>query len=383
MSNMESAVTTSSAPIAVPMEPAAAQEPPKENIDPTGLIEDHILPKLDPEFLEYFVDVIAKAPPGHTVDLKDMRANPEKYRPSWAVDTSGYERVADHEVTSEDGAKFVVRVYHPDPEEFGDGPYGAHLNFHGGGFVTGDLQVEAQLCLSMREAGVVVVDVDYRRCPESVFGKAFQDAWAALNWTRDNAASLNVDPTSLSIGGVSAGGHISIVLQHLARDADIPLKLCMPTVPPSTDSLGYKYYTDSPFQSFHDFHRAPILPWKRIRWFGQFCISQDQLPKLRAMWPEWWLAPLRAPNWKGLCHTYIRTAEIDPLRDEGEAYGMKLIAGGNQVTMKRYMGSPHTFMYFKFMKTKHEFDSDSIRALRVAHGVGWGNLDARGGDSKA
>lgn len=31
--------------------------------------------------------------------------------------------------------------------------------------MTGDLQVEAQLCLSMREAGVVVVDVDYRLCP--------------------------------------------------------------------------------------------------------------------------------------------------------------------------------------------------------------------------
>jgi acetyl esterase/lipase len=35
----------------------------------------------------------------------------------------------------------------------------------GGGFVLGDLQSEAQLCLSMREAGVAVVDVNYRHCP--------------------------------------------------------------------------------------------------------------------------------------------------------------------------------------------------------------------------
>ena len=29
----------------------------------------------------------------------------------------------------------------------------------------GDLSSEGQLCLSMREAGVVVVDVNYRHCP--------------------------------------------------------------------------------------------------------------------------------------------------------------------------------------------------------------------------
>jgi len=29
----------------------------------------------------------------------------------------------------------------------------------------GDLWTEAQLCLKMREAGVVIVDVNYRHCP--------------------------------------------------------------------------------------------------------------------------------------------------------------------------------------------------------------------------
>lgn len=140
MATLESTINTSSAPESVPAELATTaaidpdQKPPRqatENVDPTGLIEEHILPRLDPDFLQYFIDVIAKAPPGHTIDLQDMRANPEKYRAPWAVDTSGYERVADHQVTSEDGATFAVRVYHPDPKEFGDGPYGAHLNFHG------------------------------------------------------------------------------------------------------------------------------------------------------------------------------------------------------------------------------------------------------------
>jgi len=153
--------------------------------DAEHLIEDHILPHLDPVFVDFFVNVIAKRPPAHTIPLEEARKNPEILRPQIALDSlSGeYERVQDHEVVSKDGEKFTVRVYHPDPAKFGEGPYGLHLNFHGGGFVIGDLHCEAQLCLSMREAGVVVVDVDYRLCPEvGEVGKCFEDAWAALNW---------------------------------------------------------------------------------------------------------------------------------------------------------------------------------------------------------
>jgi acetyl esterase/lipase len=186
---------------------------------------------------------------------------------------------------------------------------------------------------------------------------------------RSSATPLNINPDSVSIGGVSAGGHISIVLQHMARDAGIPLKLCMPSVCPSTDGLSYKYYTDSPFPSFHEFHRGPVLPWERIKFFGRMCMPQEQIPELRGRWPDWWFAPLRAPNFAGLCDAFVRTAEADPLRDEGEAYAMKLVAGGNRVTLKRYLGCPHTFMYIDAMRKKHEYDRDAIDALKTAHSL--------------
>lgn len=344
-----------------------ASQPTNDGLD---LIEDHIVPQLDPHFLEYFTNVIAKKPPAHEIPIEHVRAHPQDYRPPCALDTSvGYERVADHVVGSQDGASIPVRVYHPDPARYGPGPYPVHLNFHGGGFVLGDLHAEASLCLSMREAGVVVVDVDYRHCPETIWGKCIQDAWAALNWVRDSHTTININPTSVSLGGVSAGGHISIVLQHMARDAGIPLKLCMPSVPPSTDSLTFQYYTQSPFPSYHEFRRGPVLPWKRLQYFGRQCFPRDKLPELRKLWPDWWFAPIRATNWKGLCDTYIRTAECDPLRDEGEAYAMKLIAGGAKVTVKRYLGCPHTFMYLDVLKQKHEYDGDAVEALKIAHGV--------------
>lgn len=51
--------------------------------------------------------------------------------------------------------------------------------------------------------------------------------------------------------------------------------------------------------------------------------------------PEWWISPLKASNFAGLCDAFLATAECDPLRDEGEGYARKLAEAGNRVTMRR------------------------------------------------
>jgi acetyl esterase/lipase len=54
---------------------------------------------------------------------------------------------------------------------------------------------------------------------------------------------------------------------------------------------------------------------------------------------------MTAPSFKHLGKTVIYTAGCDPLKDEGEAYGRKLVEAGNEVTMKRFEGVPHPFMH--------------------------------------
>lgn len=65
----------------------------------------------------------------------------------------------------------------------------------------------------------------------------------------------------------------------------------------------------------------------------------------------------------------IYTAECDPLRDEGEAYGMKLVEAGNEVTMKRFEGVPHAFMHMDaaLPQARHyiEMLSEAIRHALV------------------
>jgi acetyl esterase/lipase len=68
----------------------------------------------------------------------------------------------------------------------------------------------------------VVVDVGYRLAPEYPFPVPVDDSWAALSYVASHGDELGVDIARISIGGFSAGGHISAVMSHWARDRGLP-----------------------------------------------------------------------------------------------------------------------------------------------------------------
>lgn len=151
----------------------------------------------------------------------------------------------------------------------------------------GGLKSEAAWCRHMcNKANIKIIDVDYRLAPEFPFPTSIYDCWDAVKWTMDNAEALNIDPGSVSIGGLSAGGHMSAVLAHFARDEGIDLKLHLMIVPATDMRYCLKGLelnaANCPYQSVHLFHDVPWGPLGREQWFLKYWLG-DTKGKLRGI----------------------------------------------------------------------------------------------------
>lgn len=128
---------------------------------------------------------------------------------------------------------------------------------------------------------MIIVNVDYRLAPEYPFPTQIWDAWAALKWVFANTSKLGIDSSRVSIGGLSAGGHLSAVLALLARDEpDMPpLKLQMLVVPAVdcrwTPIEGSCDPNIVPYETYISCEYAPCLPLNRMRWFSNLWLGKD------------------------------------------------------------------------------------------------------------
>lgn len=226
------------------------------------------------------------------------------------------------------GQPLRVRIYRASTSR---PPSGALLFFHGGAFVFGDLESEHSRCVRYcHEAKCIVVSVDYSLAPENPFPAAFDDAVAALQWLSSNAASLNVGQDRIAVGGVSAGGAVASGLALYARDTGGPALRAQLLVYPATDSA-----TNTP--SMEKFFRAEPFDGERARrmWHLYVTSGLDQVSPYASV--------ARASDFGNMPPTYIVTADLDPLRDEGLNYALALIDAGNTVELHHF---PRTFHGF-------------------------------------
>jgi acetyl esterase len=286
-------------------------------------------------------------PPLHTLPVPEARKLMDNLR---ALAGTGPEVAAvdDRRIPGPAG-EIPVRVYTP----AGSGPFAALVWFHGGGWVLGDIPGADVTCRELANAaGCVVVSVDYRLAPESEFPAAADDCYAATRWVADHATSLGIDPKRLAIGGDSAGGNLAAVTALRARDQGGPALAFQLLVYPATDAA-----CDTP--SYHDNADGYLLTKDSMAWFWDHYLRND------ADRANPHASPLRAESLEGLPPALVITAEFDPLRDEGEAYGKRVRQAGVPVAISRYDGTIHGFFTMTgFLDLARNAVAEAAAALR-------------------
>ena len=96
-----------------------------------------------------------------------------------------------------------------------------YVYFHGGGWTSGDKAVLTKYCASQAEAGMVVVNVNYRMATGFRMSHILDDADAALAWVRDNIAAFGGDPDRIVLGGDSAGGQITALYSAMLHNREL------------------------------------------------------------------------------------------------------------------------------------------------------------------
>jgi acetyl esterase len=225
------------------------------------------------------------------------------------------------------GGEIPVRLYLPDA---------AHalpvlLYFVGGGWVLGSPAAADPVCRRLTNATpCAVASVAYRRAPENPFPAGLEDCYAALCWIAGHGGDLGLDSTRLAVGGASAGGNLAAAVALLARERGGPrLALQVLVYPP----LDHRADTPSMGEALDPLLFGP----KDLAW----CWSHYLADPADGGSPL--ASPLRARDLRGLPQALVITAELDPLRDQGELYAARLSDAGVPVTLRRFQGVPHGF----------------------------------------
>ncbi|MFF6888797.1 alpha/beta hydrolase [Streptomyces sp. NPDC012421] len=242
-----------------------------------------------------------------------------------------------------------LRVYRPRDEP---AALPAVLWIHGGGFCLGSVDsVHAGAAQAALHARAVVVAVSYRLAPEHPYPAPLDDCWAALEWTAGHADELGADPARLAVAGASSGGALAAGLTLLARDRGGPAlhfqHLSTPVLDDRLATASMNAFTDTPVWN----RRLAAESWEL--YLGG---PGPAVP---------YAAPARAEDLSGLPPAYLSTAGLDPLRDEGLAYGLRLAAAGVPVEVHNFPGAYHAFVGGVPAEEQRRIGTEHLVALRA------------------
>jgi acetyl esterase len=217
--------------------------------------------------------------------------------------------------------KLVARLYTPPAAD----KQGLIVFFPPGGFVNVDLDAIDPFVRELALAvGCGVLSTSYTTAGECPCPAAVEDAHAVLGWTVRQRKKLGWDGTCLVTAGIEAGGNLAAVSALMARDRGGPSLaaqlLIMPMLDPGLTSCSMRSIASAGGAA----HAANECA---AGYRGYLPRAVDRVHP--------YASPLQSSRMKGLPPALILSADDDPLRDEAELYGAKLVAAGIKASVRR------------------------------------------------
>jgi acetyl esterase/lipase len=261
-------------------------------------------------------------------------------------------------VKARDGYDIPVKTYRPKNSSV---PGPLIIEIHGGGYTMGSPIGQEAHCLQyVQELGASCVNIDYRLAPEHKWPTAVYDCYDALAWAAAHASELGANPQKgFIIEGPSAGGNLTDVVGHMARDAGLnpPVTgLCeIITSVLRSDVVPEKYKLE--FLSWHQdmpYGLSREASTRHAEWYQGDSHSELFCP---FNWPS---------GHAGLPPVFFQIHGMDPLRDGGLIYEKRLREeDGVKTKLKVYPGLPHGFnALWPQFETSKEHERDTLEGIR-------------------
>jgi acetyl esterase len=230
-------------------------------------------------------------------------------------------------ITGKDGNEIPLRVIAPAQ------PRGIYLHLHGGGWVLGGADMQDPMLERIADnTGQTVVAVEYRLAPEHPYPASPDDCEAAAVWLAQNGKK-EFGTDTLTIGGESAGGHLTAVTILRMRErhgytgfrgANIVYGAFDLSLTPSQRLFGNTRLVlrTIDIQQFYD----AFLPG----------ITDRRASDVSPLYAEL----------KGLCPALFTVGTKDALLDDTLFMYARWVAAGNEAELAIYPGGAHGFTLF-------------------------------------
>ena len=230
-------------------------------------------------------------------------------------------------ITGKDSNQIPLRVIAPAQ------PRGIYLHLHGGGWVLGGADMQDPMLERIADnTGQAVVAPEYRLAPEHPYPAGPDDCEAAALWlVRNGRQEFGTD--ALTIGGESAGGHLTAVTILRLRDRHAYTGFRGANIVYGAFDLSM-----TPSQRQFGNTRLVLRTIDMQQFYNAFLptITDRRVPDI---------SPLYA-DLKNLCPALFSVGTKDALMDDSLFMHARWVAAGNAGELAIYPGGPHGFTLF-------------------------------------